>query len=468
MSTLDRDDFREAGHRTIDLIADYWRTIETRRVAPEVEQSALAAHFAGTLGDQGIGLKAGVAELAMVLDASIAISHPLYLGLVNSSPLPEAVLGDLVVSALDNNGGASHQGPAHAEAERELVRWIASRLAYDGDGMVLPGGSHATLQALQIAKFCRFPEWIREGPTALTARPRIYVAQATHFSSARAAHVIGLGDACIATVPCTGRGAMDAAALRKQIEADIRCGWQPFCVIATSGSTGTGALDPLDQIVPICQAFDVWLHVDACYGGAAALLDSHGPLFAGLDQADSLVVDLHKWFFMPLTAGVLLTRHDESARELFNVAATYIPDGGRVEPYCRGLPTSRRASGLAAWFGLRTAGWKTIRDAIVRNIQLTRSIERQLEQRGFVVMPDGQLSIACARWEPAQWSDEALNRLQATISETIRQQGQAWFATTLYADKVWLRFNMVNLHTQEAHIDRLIELVTATAQRCGA
>ncbi len=464
MSTLDRDDFRAAGHRIIDMIADYWSNIERHRIAPEVEQSALFARFAGTLAGQGVGLEAGVNELSAVFDASLAMSHPLYLGLVNSSPLPEAVLGDLVVSALDNNGGASHQGPATAAAEREVVRWVASRLAYEGDGMVLPGGSHATLQALQIAKFCRLPEWVRQGPMALTARPRIYMSQATHFSASRAARVIGLGDACIASVPSRGRGEMDATMLRAQIEEDLRHGQQPFVVVATSGSTGTGAMDPLEEIVPICQEFDIWLHVDACYGGAAALLESHRSLFSGIEQADSLAVDLHKWFFMPLTAGVLLTRHEASARELFDVAATYIPDAGHVQAYCRGLPTSRRASGLAAWFGLRTAGWRSVREAILRNIRLTRYMEQQLEQRGFAIMPCGTLSIACARWEPSGCDSEKLNRLQESISEVVRQQGQAWFATTKCAGKVWLRFNMVNLHTQQTHVDQLVDLVTDAAQ----
>ncbi len=465
MSELELRDFRAAGHRIIDLIADYWRDLEGHRVAPPVDQATLFARFAGTLPDIGIGLQRGVDELSEVLDASIAMSHPLYLGLVNSSPLPEAVLGDLVVSALDNNGGASHQGPANAAAEREVVNWLARRLQYAGEGMILPGGSHATLQALQIAKFCRFPAWLADGPTAMTTRPRLYVSGATHFSSARAAKVIGLGDACIAAIPGSGRGEMDPQFLQSQIEEDIQRGWTPFAVIATAGSTGTGAMDPLDRIAPLCRDYSVWLHVDACYGGAAALLDSQRALFDGLQQADSLAVDLHKWFFMPLTAGVLLTRHEDSARALFDVSASYIPDAGHTQAYCRGLPTSRRASGLAAWFGLRTAGWQVIEEAITRNIVLTRNLEQQLQQRGFRVLPGGVLSIACARWEPAGFSPAALDRLQESISDVIRRDGEAWFATTLCDNQVWLRFNMVNLHSQQQHVDRLAELVTQVAQR---
>ncbi len=465
MSEWNVDDFRAAGHRIVDLLADYWASMPGHRVAPAIDQDALFAQLVNTLPDTGIGLQRGVDELSAVLDASMAMSHPLYLGLVNSSPLPEAVLGDWVVSALDNNGGASHQGPANAAAEREVVRWLTDRLQYDGDGLILPGGTHATLQALQIAKYCQFPAWVNEGPTTLKAPPRVYMSSATHFSSARAAKVIGLGDESIATIAGSGRGEMDPQQLRQQIEADLNCGWQPFAVVATAGSTGTGAIDPLPEIASLCREFSVWLHVDACYGGAAALLDSHRGLFKEIQQADSVAVDLHKWFFMPLTAGVLLTRHEDSARRLFDVAASYIPATGHAQAYCRGLPTSRRATGLAAWFGIRTAGWSRIEEAIARNIALTRNLEEQLEERGFCVMPGGVLSIACARWEPEGRDQQALNDLQQSISQEVCRDGQAWFATTRCDDKVWLRFNMVNLHSRQEHVDQLVELVTQMACR---
>jgi glutamate/tyrosine decarboxylase-like PLP-dependent enzyme len=168
---------------------------------------------------------------------------------------------------------------------------------------------------------------------------------------------------------------------------------------------------------------------------------------------------------MPLTAGVLLTRHEQAARELFDVSASYIPEDGYAQAYCRGLPTSRRASGLAAWFGLRSAGWKTISDAIDRNIRLTRELEHQLEQRGFRVMPCGKLSIACARWEPRGLDPDKWNQLQQMIAETVCRAGKAWFATTICDGLVWLRFNMVNLHTRQQHIDQLVNLVTEVAQR---
>jgi aromatic-L-amino-acid decarboxylase len=171
---MNHEAFRAAGHQLIDQITDYWATIEQRRVSPTKTRETLFAEFADTLSGPAIGLEAGVRELPTILNAAMAMSHPLYLGLVNSSPMPAGVLGELIVSALDNNGGASHQGPAQAAAENELIRQLASRLDYDGHGMLLAGGTYASLQALQLAKAHALPEWIEEGPLAVHAQPRIY------------------------------------------------------------------------------------------------------------------------------------------------------------------------------------------------------------------------------------------------------------------------------------------------------
>lgn len=455
---------RRAGHDLIDRIVDYWQQIEARPVAPPAELSAVFEQFEGTLSDTGVGVERVVADIERVFASSVAMSHPLYLGLVNSSPLPEAALGDLLVSAIDNNGGASHQGPANAAAERELLRWLTEQLRYEGDGLILPGGSHATLQALHVAKAHHFPRWLDEGPTQLAASPRLYCCSATHFSVQRAAKVIGLGDACIVPIAVKGRGTMDPTCLLESIEQDLRQGHCPFAVVATAGTTGTGAIDPLEDLAAICRQHRLWLHVDACYGGALALIDSHRDLFRGLWEADSLCVDLHKWLFMPLTAGVLLTRHGQLVKDLFRVAASYIPDGSYTEAYCRGLPTSRRASGLAIWFGLRAVGWKRIEQAILDNVRLTRLLEDRLKSAGFRVLEDGQLSIACARWEPLGWDDRALDALQTAISQEIRRRGDAWFATTFHDNRIWLRLNMVNLNSRQEHAERLADLLPAVAR----
>ena len=260
---------------------------------------------------------------------------------------------------------------------------------------------------------------------------------------------------------------MDAAALEARVARDTEAGAAPFAVVATLGTTGTGALDPLSEIAAICQRHRLWLHVDACYGGAAMLLDELRPRFRGIEKADSIAVDPHKWFFVPITASILLTRDPELELRAFTAGeVSYIPalaEAAEVDPILRGIPSSRRASALAIWMGLRAHGWGTVRDAVRRNVELTRLLERLLRQGGFAVMPGGELSVACARWQVAGLSPADADRLQERIAAEVVASGKAWFATFRYSDKTWLRLNMVNLYTRERHVRALAGLLIETA-----
>ena len=462
-------DLEAAAAAVAELSARFCRELESRRVAPAVDRSAARALFDGTLGEEGIGLRSLVDELSSrALPAAMTTPHPLYFGLVNSSPLPGGVLADLLVSATNNNGGAFHQSPGASAAEEEVVRAFAALVGDGFSGMLLPGGTWANLQALVLARASRFPDWSVHGPAAITRAPRLYATASSHFCVERSAEVIGLGRHGTVEVPATGRGAMDVAALRALVADDRESGREPFAVVATAGTTGTGAIDPLEAIADFCADEGLWLHVDACYGGAGLLLDELRPRYRGIARADSVSVDPHKWFFIPMTAGLLLTRHARLEEDTFRApGASYIPQDGVVDPFLRGIPTSRRASGLTVWAALRAHGWTTIREAVRRNVELTRRLERALVGRGFRVLPDGELSVACARWEPSGRSAAELEALQQRIAARVADSGRAWFGTTRHAGLTWLRFNTVNLHVRERHVDALAEIVAEAAHAEG-
>jgi len=466
---IEDEPLEQAGRRACEIFAEIYRGLERRRVDPGIDREDLRRHFSNTIGDEGIGLLASLEEFREeVLPRSVATAHPLYLGLVNSSPLPAAALADLFISALNNNAGSYFQSPAITTIEEEVVRSFAEllRLGDGVSGMILPGGSFATMQGLAMAREWRFPEWSSVGPCAINRPPVVYSSEATHFSVAKDARMLGLGKGCVKAVPTTGRGAIDPSSLEECIARDRDAGSAPFAVTATIGTTGTGAIDPLDEIAELCRRHDLWLHVDACYGGAAALLDEFLGAFAGIDRADSVAIDPHKWFFIPITAGLLLHRHSELEEATFSVPGTcYIPTGGEPDAISRGIPTSRRSSSLAVWMGLRAHGFNAVRTAVRRNIELTRLLEDLLLRAGFTVLQDGRLSVGCARWEPDAWDESAIDRLQREIAEAIVASGDAWFATVSFEGKTWLRFNMVNLHTRERHIQSLAATLEKTARR---
>jgi aromatic-L-amino-acid decarboxylase len=389
----------------------------------------------------------------------------MYAGLVISSALPVAALADLLVSAVNNNAGAWHQSRALLAAEEEAVSSFRRRLGLPTGavGMTLPGGTFANLQGLVLARARAFPD----GPPPLEAR--LYTSEAAHFSIERAARIIGLGRASIVAVPTTGRGAMDVDALAARVAADRAAGARPFAVAATLGTTGTGAIDPLPAIAELCRLEHLWLHVDACYGGAALLLDDSPREARALGRADSVAVDPHKWFFMPAVTALLFHRHPEVARRAFADAASYIPGRGDEEPWQMGIATSRRAAGLTLWLALRAHGWRPIAGAVARTVALTRRLEARLAAAGLRVLPGGALSIACARAEPPGLDPRALDRLQAEIAARVAATGRAWFATTRHGGLTWLRFNLMSFRTTERHVDELVDLVaSAVCPEAGA
>ncbi len=453
----------EAARRAGELFLEIYRGLEQRPVAPAVERLTVMEQFAGSLDDAGIGLVAALDEFRdRVLPACMGTPHPLYLGLVNSSPLPAAALADLLVSALNNNGGAFHQSPAMTACEAEVVRAFTRLygLPNETEGMFLPGGTFATLQALVLARARAI------GRRAPGPGLRIYTSDAAHFSVARTASVAGFGEEDIVSLPTAGRGELVVASLAETLRRDRRAGKTPLAVVATLGTTGTGAVDPIGEIADLCTAENLWLHIDACYGGAVALLPEWRDRLAAAGRAQSLAVDPHKWFFIPVTAALLLVREAGLAARFFDSGhSSYIPEDGSIDAWRRGIPTTRRSSGFTAWMAIRAHGWRTIRDAVERNIRLTRLLERLLADRGFRVLPDGLLSIACARWEPSGLDDPSRDQLQEKLTRRFVATGQAWFSTVRHGGRAWLRFNLVNLHTREQHIRRLVDLVHDSAQR---
>jgi len=453
----------EAAAKAAAIFVSIYRGLEERPVAPPTNRAALRAMIAGTVVDEGVGLVQALEDFEQwVLPGSMGTPHPLYLGLVNSSPLPGAALGDLLISSLNNNGGAFHQSPAMTTCEEELVHAFARLFGMTAaDGMFLPGGTFATLQAIVLARV-----QATGGPAQ--SGLRLYTSEAAHFSVARAAMVAGVAAEGVVSIPVSGRGVMNVSALEQRIRCDREQGAAPFAVVATAGTTATGALDPLADIAALCREEKIWLHVDACYGGAAMLLEPMRARFAGIEQADSIAIDPHKWFFIPVTAALLLTVHRDVAQRAFaTTAGSYIPTDGELDAWQRGIPTTRRSSGWAVWMALRAHGWRTIRAAVKSNIELTRLLEALLAERGFRVLEGGELSIACARWEPRDRTADAIDRLQDAIARDVISSGKAWFSTTRHAGCTWLRFNMLNLYTREGHVRRLADLLAATASRAA-
>ncbi len=453
------------------LLQGFYDGLDDRRVAPGTPLEDVIHAFASTLGEGGVGVDGALRDVERcVLPHAMSIPHPLYLGLINSSPLPGGIVAESIVSGLNNNAGSWEQSPPLSAAEEEVKRCFIELLGLDpaSSGIVLPGGSYTTLHAMQLAREAKLPGWSANGARSLAGDPRVYVSDASHFSAARAAIAVGVSPKDVVPVPTRGRGAIDPQALRLALEGDRAAGRLPFALVATLGTTGTGAMDPLPELIEIAREFDLWLHVDACYGGAAALLGELRPRFEGLAEADSVSVDPHKWFFVPIAAGLLFTRHPSVELAAFDVDASYIPRGQRTDPFLRGLPTSRRGAGFTIWMAIRAHGLSAIRGEVRRNISLARQLEEALGARGFRVMDGGELSIVCARWEPVDRTDAECEALQKELAQATVRSGKAWFGTVRAQGQSWLRFTLVSTFTRPRHVEAFADHLLGLAEKLPA
>ncbi|MCG8423179.1 MAG: pyridoxal-dependent decarboxylase [Proteobacteria bacterium] len=443
--------------------------LQSGPVLPGPEAVAALGELRDSLGDRGIGVRAALDEFErLCIPASMAVASAGCLGLIHSSPLPATLPAELLVAALNNNTGCDLTAPAAAFAEGEVMRMMKQLVGWDesASAQLVPGGSYASAQATILARSERLPEWEEHGPSAVARPPCIYVSEASHFSATRSARVAGFGWRGVRRVPTRGRGQLDPVALQRLIARDNAAGKQPIAVIATAGTTSTGAVDPLAAVAEICREHGLWMHVDACYGGAGLLVPELADEFASIASADSIAIDPHKWMFMPLVSAVFLTRHAEAERRAFAVAdAWYIPPSNRArDAFTRGVAASRRASALTLWLALRAHGQDAIRSAVRRNIGLARQLEDRLRERGFEVLAGGQLSTVCARWPAQSSSDASDDEIHTAICRAASQSGHLWLATTRHAGRTWLRFCVANLLTTEDDIDAIADTVSSAAQ----
>jgi glutamate/tyrosine decarboxylase-like PLP-dependent enzyme len=435
-------------------------------VTPDPAAVAALASMVGSLDETGVGLERALTDFnELLLPASMATASPRYLGLLTPNVTAEAFAGEVVTAALNNNAGSVHQAPAVYAAETEFLRSLVEQMQLGGElvGQIVAGGTMANLHGILLARQRLWPEWDADGPWAVTMPLRIYTSSSSHFSVERAARVAGFGKGSVVTLPSRERGVLDPRALANAIRRDRARGTRPVAVVATAGTTGTGAIDSLQEIAAVCRDHGLWLHVDACYGGGALLLPELRERFAGIECADSIAIDPHKWLFMPLVCGVVLTRHPGLEVEAFSIEeSSYLPrQPGVLDVYRRGVATSRRATGLSLWLALRAHGWAQIRTGVRRSIAMARRLAQALARDGFEILPGGELSTVCARWPLPD--GEAGDALQEEIAARAVASGQTWFATVRHAGRTWLRLCVVNQNTDERAIDAVAGLIRTAA-----
>ena len=453
------DEFRSLAERVADEATRDLEALDAALIFPGVDGDATDAAFIGPPPDHGVGV-AAFDDLALVARHSRATTARFF-GYVLGSGEPVAAVADLYASVLNQNVTAWRSGPAAVTIERTVVDWLARAVGCAGFvGSFVGGGSAANLMALAMAREAS------QGTIEDGTKPGVvYASSEVHMSISKAVRLLGLGRANLRVLPVDDSFRLRVDALEAALDADVRAGLRPVAVVASAGTTNTGAIDPLSEIADVARRHDVWLHVDGAYGAPAAMAVPER--FAGIDRADSLSLDAHKWLFQPIASSMLLHRHRDVARRAFADAGDYVatfsehPTEGFAF-FDESLELTRRFRALPLWLSLRYHGLDTYRRAIAENLRLAARLadlvdaEPSLERLAPV-----ELSTVCFRWIGGD--DDALDACNRRILGDLVARGHVYLSSATLDGRFALRACIVNHRTSDADVAAVIDEVLAVA-----
>jgi glutamate/tyrosine decarboxylase-like PLP-dependent enzyme len=400
--------------------------------------------------------------IAQLEHGIVHMTHPRYLGLFNPAPTLPARAADRIVATFNPQLATATTSPAAVAIEAHVARALARRagLPAAAAGHFTSGGSEANATALICALTRSAPGFAQQGARAFPGPPVFYISADSHLAWIKIAHAAGIGRSAARLVPTDGAGRMDIAALHAAIAADRAQGAVPFMVVATAGTTNAGAIDPLEPCRQAAAACGAWFHVDAAWAGALLASDTLRPLLAGVEAADSITIDAHKWFATTMACGMVLFAQPAILAEAFDVRTTYMPSHTpSADPYLTTLQWSRRFMGLRLFLSLGAAGWAGYAAHVERAVTLARRLAAGLEAAGWRVVNDPALAVVCAR--PPDGSAPV-----RTIVARILADAQAWLSAAVFEGEDVVRACVTHGQTTESDIDLVVDILTSeTATR---
>jgi glutamate/tyrosine decarboxylase-like PLP-dependent enzyme len=471
---LDAKTRAQLWQKLADAIEAYATKLETGRVTPALDPAKLRAMLSRFDFSAPVDVFEALDFLVEGLwKFQTHTPHPRYFGLFNPAPTTLGIAGDALVAAFNPQLAAWSHSPLAIEIEQHLVRAFGARFGYDPaetDGTFTSGGMEANHTALLTALVQAFPEFSSRGLRALTAQPVLYVSAEAHHSLLKSARMCGLGTDAVREIPVDDVLRMNPEILASRIAQDRGQGFAPFLVAATAGTTNAGAIDPLAAIAEVAAHEKLWFHVDAAWGGAAALVPELRPLLDGIERADSITFDAHKWLSVPMGAGIYITRHTDILDRTFRIAQTYMPREAAeldvVNPFLHSIQWSRRAIGLKVFLSLAVAGWEGYATAIRHMVAMGTLLREQLEASGWEVLNETRLPLCCFV-DHRHAQGRSADYLHALAMKVVAS-GKAWISTTRLAGSVpVLRACITNFRTNADDIAALIDALEEARRQLG-
>ena len=425
---------------------EFRRELEDRLLKPPPEESRSASQV--------------IEEVAReILPIALRLDHPRCFGFIPSQPTWPGVLADFMIAGFNINQSSWLISSGPSQLELVVIDWFRRWIGYpeSAGGLLTSGGSAANLDALVAAReAANHPE-----------RASLYMSDQSHSALVKAARIIGIRPECIRMIPTDGRFRMDMDALVETVAEDRAAGLSPIAVCANAGTSSSGAVDPLEAMADYCEAQSIWLHVDAAHGGFAMVTEEGRKILSGIERADSVVLDAHKWFFQPYEAGGLMVKDVRTLERAFATKHDILQDTiwGANHPNFsdRGLQLSRSIRALKIWMSVQTFGMAAFRRAVSQGMELTRRIEEYVEDSPVLEMlTPATLGIACFRVNPANTDlgEDMLEEINRTVLARVFWEDRAFISSTLLHGTFALRMCVINYSTTWNDVHETLEAIS--------
>lgn len=459
---LSEDEMRRMGYQVIDLLVEHYRMLPEKPAGGHLAAKEIAPMVGEPVPDQGIPFDTLLTKAAEeIFPNNMFPNHPRFFGWVPGPGNYVSAMADALVSGFNAFSGAERAGAAACQVELLVIRWLTQllELGESAGGILTSGGSASNLMALATAREVRL-----QGDMTKAV---IYCSDQTHRSNLKALRILGFSDDQVKVLPSDKRQRLELHCLYDQLQRDRAQGQQPFCVIANAGTTNTGSIDPLTQIRSLCDMEHLWMHVDGAYGGAAWLTDRGRTLLKGMNHADSITIDPHKWLYQPYDMGGLLVKNVEHLSMTFKTSGSYLKE---TESHCnfsdKGIQLSRRFRALPLWMSMKYYGVDTFREAIAHTITLAEHGEAMVEKlEKWETITSAQIGIFTFRFAPASLTPAQHNALNTRLASHIMDEQGIVLSSTMVGQRTVLRMCTINPATSFQDIETTLYYLDFLANR---
>jgi len=473
MSDMSKEEFRKSGYKLIDWIADYLNEIEKYPVLAKVNPGDISKRIPLSPPGKGEDIENVLNDVEKILmDGITHWNHPGFMAYFNSTSSGPGILAELLTAGLGINGMLWKTSPAFTELEKAMMNWFRQMVGLSDNywGIIYDTASTSSMHAIASAREQLNLDFREKGMAGRSEVPRLrmYCSEHAHSSIEKGALTLGIGLEGIRKISVNEKYQMIPEKLHEAVKEDIKTGWKPFCVVATVGTTSTTSVDPLEEIASICVKYNLWLHIDAAYAGVTAMIPDMKWITKGWENADSIVINPHKWMFTPMDLSIYFTRKPAILKQAFSLVPEYLKtkQDNEVENLMDyGIQLGRRFRSLKLWFVIRYFGVEGLSELIIKHIKLAKEFAEWIQkEKDFELLAPVPFSTVCFRYNTGNKTEDELNILNEKLFEIINSSGKIFLSHTKLDDKFVFRLTIGSIRHESWHIEEAWKVIKQSAE----